>query len=343
MKERIKSTWRFLAWVLVTLYNFLTGAFSAISTSLSIENFADPKNRVVVITGCDSGIGHALALACHSWGFTVLATCVNLDSPGALSLRNLGDERMVVANLDLRSDFEHWGLLEVVQELEDRGHYIWCLVNNAGVMTYAMFEWMQPQHVKAQLEVNIMGTLLVTRALLPRLRRSKGRIVNVSSPQGLLASPNMAVYCASKWGLEGFVHALRREVTHQNVNISIVRPCQLPHRTNILRTNANQLREMKESLDTEGAELYGDVLTGLIDGFGQAYPPVHLLDHFPDPHLYDAFKSAIRSKRPKMEYTAAPFHVSLLLRLMNVLPSLIVDWAVGCNLHIAIVKMAGEY
>ncbi|MPC37769.1 D-beta-hydroxybutyrate dehydrogenase, mitochondrial [Portunus trituberculatus] len=182
-------------------------------------------SKVVVVTGCDSGIGYNVALNTLEWGCSVVATCLDPDGEAP---RRLSEAGAVVVKLDLRhlqqDAFKE--LLSVLQSLKDDDKDLWCLVNNAAVMTYAQCEWQTNEMVTSQVEVNLLGLIQVTKVLLPTLRRNKGRVVIVSSPTGQVAVPNMTVYAATKWGVEGFSHALRRELTPQGGSVVLVRPCE---------------------------------------------------------------------------------------------------------------------
>ncbi|XP_064101771.1 D-beta-hydroxybutyrate dehydrogenase, mitochondrial-like [Macrobrachium nipponense] len=218
----------------------------------------DPSHKIVVVTGCDSGIGHSLALtAVRTWGCVVVGTCLEPDGDAGRILRAAG---IHVVKLDLTEEDSTKELLEVVNRLEANGKTLWSLVNNAGVLTIAACEWQTEQIVTQQIQVNLTGAIQVTSRLLPKIRRNKGRIVMVSSPTGQVACPNMSVYSASKFGIEGFAQALRREVGPLGVKISIVRPCNLPNQTGLLRDNARRLRHMIDRASEETRLDYGSLM-----------------------------------------------------------------------------------
>ncbi|KAG7163702.1 Retinol dehydrogenase 7-like [Homarus americanus] len=179
--------------------------------------------RVVVITGCDSGIGYSVAMSARAWGWTVVATCLSPDGEGAAHLREAG-VHIVIVDLTQTHTLAH--LLHTIQRLKMNNQEVWCVVNNAGLLTYASCEWQTSEMVERQVAVNLTGVIQVTKALLPTLRRNKGRVVMVSSPAGQVGTPTMSVYSATKWGVEGFTQAIRRELASTGVSVVLVRPCR---------------------------------------------------------------------------------------------------------------------
>lgn len=295
------------------------------------------RGRVVVVTGCDTGIGHQLALRARAWGWTVVATCLDPGSSGARDLLQAG---VLVVGLDLMLPDTFNELLETLQRLKMERKELWCLVNNAAVLTYANCEWQTSEMVASQVGVNLMGLIQLTRALLPILRRNKGRVVTVSSPTGQVATPNMTVYCATKWGVEGFTQALRRELAHTGVSVTLVRPCNLPNRTGILRNNAVQLRKMQECAAKETLQDYGSTMEEAERCFRQAYDNVARVQDLHDDHLLHCFRSAIMSQRPLPTYSAAPLLVRLLLALLQHLPTPWVDYLVARDFYNFVLNLA---
>ncbi|XP_047737600.1 estradiol 17-beta-dehydrogenase 2-like [Hyalella azteca] len=132
----------------------------------------NPIPPLVVVTGCDRGVGLWVAVASLQWGFKVLAGVLDQTSPGAQQLLARGAQ---VTQLDVTRSDDVTRLLGDVMALEDLGDaHLACLVNNAGVLAYAPLEWQRAAHVQHQLRVNLEGLVMVTAALLPLLRRNKG-------------------------------------------------------------------------------------------------------------------------------------------------------------------------
>ncbi len=99
------------------------------------------------------------------------------------------------------------------------------LVNNAGVMLLAPVEEADPNDWDAMIRVNLLGVMYASRAALPAMKaQGGGHIVNVSSVSGRFAGPTQGGYNASKWGVNGFSEALRREVHGDGIKVTLVEP-----------------------------------------------------------------------------------------------------------------------
>ncbi|XP_045111858.1 D-beta-hydroxybutyrate dehydrogenase, mitochondrial-like [Portunus trituberculatus] len=296
-------------------------------------------SKVVVVTGCDSGIGYNVALNTLEWGCSVVATCLDPDGEAP---RRLSEAGAVVVKLDLRhlqqDAFKE--LLSVLQSLKDDDKDLWCLVNNAAVMTYAQCEWQTNEMVTSQVEVNLLGLIQVTKVLLPTLRRNKGRVVIVSSPTGQVAVPNMTVYAATKWGVEGFSHALRRELTPQGGSVVLVRPCNLPANTGILSHNAAHLKQMLAVAPPETREDFGVAMMEAEQVFREHFQSSDQLPLPLNARLLACFRSAIMNQNPCLTYSAAPLPVILSLDLLQLLPHNWVDFLIAKNFYNFILSFA---
>ncbi|XP_069757551.1 17-beta-hydroxysteroid dehydrogenase type 2-like isoform X2 [Narcine bancroftii] len=143
-----------------------------------------PQGKTVLITGCDSGFGLALAKRLHSLGFHVFAMVLHEEGNGGKVLKSFHSDRLVVIQMDVTN----WAMVREVEkkigkQLENKGLY--ALVNNAGILPcIGDIEIIPTDAYKQSMEVNFFGTVEVTKTFLPWIRRAKGRIVNISSPSG---------------------------------------------------------------------------------------------------------------------------------------------------------------
>ncbi len=177
----------------------------------------NPWFPAVLVTGASTGIGRATGLYLQARGFRVFAsvrretdaadlsgaTPVLLDVENAESIRAAADA--------------------VGAALEDGA--LQGLVNNAGIAVSGPLEFLEMSDLRHQFEVNLFGQVAVTRAFLPLLRRAKnGRIVNMSSISGRITAPLLGPYSMSKFALEAFSDALRRELSPFGLSVSVVEP-----------------------------------------------------------------------------------------------------------------------
>jgi NAD(P)-dependent dehydrogenase (short-subunit alcohol dehydrogenase family) len=181
----------------------------------------------VVITGVSTGIGYACVKVLLSNGFRVYGSIRNQADAQRLQ-RDFGD-RFVPLLFDVTDE-------ETVQAAAAKvsdylgGGALDGLVNNAGIEVAGPLAYLPTDQFRRQLEVNLVGPFIVTKAFLPHLgadparKGNPGRIVNISSASGKIAGPFGGAYAASKFGLEGFSESLRRELILFGIDVVIIGP-----------------------------------------------------------------------------------------------------------------------
>jgi NAD(P)-dependent dehydrogenase (short-subunit alcohol dehydrogenase family) len=174
----------------------------------------------VLISGASTGIGRATALRLAASGWTVLAG-VRKTADGE-ALRVDGGERVIPLQLDVTDPEQIERAAERVGELAPGG--LDALVNNAGSAVGGPLELLSMDQVRNLFDVNFFGHVAVTRALIPALRRAHGRIVLISSVGGLVTTPYMAPYHASKYALEAVGNALRMELAGSGIQVALIEP-----------------------------------------------------------------------------------------------------------------------
>jgi NAD(P)-dependent dehydrogenase (short-subunit alcohol dehydrogenase family) len=173
----------------------------------------------VVVTGASTGIGEATALHLASLGYRVLAGVRNAHDFERMRTAAAGIEPVM---LDITDEEHIDALVELIDRTEPGGLH--GLVNNAGIGTVGPIETLTTDQWRNVMEVNVIGTASITRALLPSLFKSRGRIVNIGSGGGRVAFPLFGPYTASKFAMEGFTDVLRREIEPHGVRIICVEP-----------------------------------------------------------------------------------------------------------------------
>lgn len=172
-----------------------------------------PSQRVILITGCSSGIGRATALAAAARGHRVFASARNPES-----LRDLQGIRPLALDVTDAASIR----AAVTSVLAEAGR-VDALVNNAGYGQYGAVEDVTAEEWRRQFEVNFFGAIEVARAVLPAMREKRsGTIVNVSSVAGKIGIPFAAPYCASKHALEALSDALRVEVAPFGIRVAVI-------------------------------------------------------------------------------------------------------------------------
>jgi NAD(P)-dependent dehydrogenase (short-subunit alcohol dehydrogenase family) len=170
--------------------------------------------RRVVVTGASTGIGEATALHLHQLGFSVLAG-VRRDEDA----ERLREQGLTPILLDVTVAEQ---LAAARAEFADQP--LAGLVNNAGITRGGPLEFVPVDDMRQQMEVNVIGQLAVTQAFLDALRAGRGRVVNVGSISGRLATPITGPYVVSKFALEGMTDVLRRELHSQGIDVVMVEP-----------------------------------------------------------------------------------------------------------------------
>ena len=178
---------------------------------------------VLLITGTSSGIGLECAVAAARAGYTTVATVRDLDRTGALrAAADAAGVTVDIRQLDVTDGASIEACLAGVVDTHGR---LDVLVNNAGrANTFPTIEMCTMAHYRASLEVNFFGVVATTRAALPHLRASRGRIVTVGSTRGLIAQPFNEAYSAAKFAVEGFMESLAPVAASQGVTVLMVEP-----------------------------------------------------------------------------------------------------------------------
>jgi short-subunit dehydrogenase len=177
---------------------------------------------VIVITGCSSGIGMAVAeLMQKQPNYRVVMTARH-DSLPILNEKFKENDRVMIRALDVTSEADRKKLIEDVVQ---RWGSINILVNNAGIAYRSVFEHMTSESELHQMDTNYLGPAGLIRLILPVMRQQgRGKIINISSVSGMLAMPTMASYSASKYALEGMSEALWYEGRPFGINVSLIQP-----------------------------------------------------------------------------------------------------------------------
>ncbi|MFF4652252.1 SDR family NAD(P)-dependent oxidoreductase [Streptomyces sp. NPDC001380] len=181
-------------------------------------------DKVVIISGTSSGIGLETAVAAARAGWRTVATLRGSSREEALrtAVRRAQVEDLVEVR---RMDVTDPSSVErcVAEVVADHGR-LDAVVNNAGAGHVATLEQETVDDVRAVMEVNFFGVLHLTRAALPHLRESGGRVVSVTSVGGVVGQPFNEAYCAAKFAVEGFMEALAPVAATTGVRVVVVEP-----------------------------------------------------------------------------------------------------------------------
>lgn len=241
----------------------------------------------MLITGASRGIGRATALRLSAVGWDVTAGVRQEQDAEALTATSTGPVKTVI--LDVTDEAHIAGLDAKLPEQLD------AIVNSAGIVVGGPVEAVPAAELRRQLEVNVVGQAAVTQVVLPRLRASRGRVIFLSSVSGLISTPMMGPYSASKFALEGLADALRMELAPWGVRVILIEPAQTD--TDLWRHADAQLEESVAVLAPEQRELYAKH----ISGFRKTIPRSQRTAA-PADGVAAAIEKALTAARPRARY-----------------------------------------
>lgn len=199
------------------------------------------------------------------------------------------------------------------------------MVNNAGVSTFGEVEFTSMAHYKEIADVNLWGTMRVTKAFLPLIRRAKGRVVNITSMFGRIGIAGQSAYCISNYGMEAFSDCLRYEQRRWGVKVSIIEPGNVVAATDILT---------RDHIESTARRLWDETDEIVQEDYGKAYFDRQTIsmktfcsssskDIAP---VINAITDALTSRYPYCRYEPVDTYWWIRLHVLNYLPTPIADW-----------------
>jgi uncharacterized protein len=173
--------------------------------------------KKVLITGGNSGLGLEVTKKLLKKGYSVIIVGKDINKLNETK-DSIGSSKLEIIQCDLRSHEDIKDKLSGIKKLD-------IVINNAGIIAYQKLEEQTPQNIKDIVDTNLLGTIFVTRQLLPTLKKqNSGIIMNISSTSGLMTGghPDECVYVASKFGVTGFTETLKKELKAQKANIRVL-------------------------------------------------------------------------------------------------------------------------
>jgi NAD(P)-dependent dehydrogenase (short-subunit alcohol dehydrogenase family) len=213
---------------------------------------ATVTGRSVLVTGAAKGIGAATVRRLVGDGYQVFAGV--RQEADAKALRDEFGDRVVPLLFDVTDDAAVAAAgVAVAEAVGDAG--LAGLVNNAGIAVAAPLEFLPPDELRHQLDVNLVGQVAVTQAVLPLLRTARGRIVNVGSISDRVVAPMVGAYSASKFALAAVSDGLRLELAPWGIQVTLVEPG--PIATPIWNTALAAAESLLTKMPPQVVDLYG--------------------------------------------------------------------------------------
>ncbi|MFD7640862.1 SDR family NAD(P)-dependent oxidoreductase [Kitasatospora sp. NPDC059795] len=214
------------------------------------------ERRTVLVTGCSSGIGLATAAAASRAGWAVIAT---VRSPERADALRTAAPETDVRRLDVTDEESVAACFAGIDRLD-------AVVNNAGISNFdPTLEMSTSAALRTNLEVNFFGTVAVSRAAMPLLRASGGRLLTIGSVHGVVGQPFNEAYCAAKFAVEGFMEALAPVAAAHGVRVSMVVPGYVPD------TRFGHFPDVNRKTVQAASGPYADTFAAYVDRLGQGW------------------------------------------------------------------------
>jgi NAD(P)-dependent dehydrogenase (short-subunit alcohol dehydrogenase family) len=267
-----------------------------------------------VITGASSGIGRACAARLAASGFRVFAG-YRRDAD-ASSLAAIAPAQLEPLKIDVTDPDQIAGAAARVSDAVGAAG-LWGLVNNAGIPVTGPVEALPLDDLRRQLEVNLVGQVAVTQALLPALRRARGRVLNMTSVGGRVATPFMGAYHASKFGFEGISDSLRRELAPLGVQVCVIEPGSMA--TGIWERGREHAAEAGDRISAEAQTVYGEEMSAALDAANRTG------DRAIEPDAVAVVvHGALTARRPRARYVVGS-DARAMIWAQNLLPARVFD------------------
>jgi NADP-dependent 3-hydroxy acid dehydrogenase YdfG len=251
------------------------------------------RTRTVLVTGASSGIGKATALYLAGQGVHVYAG-VRKNSDKEKLLEE-GSATLTPVILDVCQQESIDKAYELISREIENSEF--SLVNNAGLSLNGPLEILPQKDIENLINVNVLGLLAVTRAFIPLIRNSQGRLINISSGHGLLAIPDKSVYAASKSAVQAITDSLRLELRPFGVRVSSVVVGKV--NTSVL---GKILGDREKMISQADPEILSHYLT-LIEYFDKEVKNIPGIEAI---EVARVISDAILEEKPKTQYLVGP-------------------------------------
>ena len=253
-------------------------------------------DRTALISGASTGIGRASAVRLANAGWDVYAG-VRKKADGE-SVRAESPDRITPVILDVTDAGTIDSAAKTVRAAVGSSG-LHGLVNNAGITVQGPLEFLPIDELRRQFEVNVIGQVALTQAVMPEIRAATGRIVNMGSVGGRVAHPFVGPYNASKFAIEAITDSMRKELRPWNIHVIVIEPGSMA--TEIWDKGARTADDLLEKIGPRGRELYG----GLLEKLREVARKTGERGGSPD-KVASVVETALTSDRPRTRYLVGP-------------------------------------
>ncbi len=275
----------------------------------------NPAEQVIVITGSSTGIGAATAIEFAKRGFSVVAGVRTKADQERLKTQGTDAILLDVTKIDhIQKAVSH------VEKTYPDAKSV-SLVNNAGIVRAGPWELVPADHLRTQFEVNVFGLVDTTREFLPLIRKTKGRIVNISSISGRIGSAFLGPYCASKAAVESITDSMRNELRPFGVEVVSVNPG--PIDTPIWTKKTDTQKAVTDGLKNPETGIYSDGFSQFVATFEKAEKNAE-----PVSKVVEAIDTALHAPNPQTRYYVGK-GIRFAASLSSHLPDRTLDWVLS--------------
>ena len=225
--------------------------------TMSEEN---QQQKVVLITGCSSGIGLETALEFARNGYKTYASMRNLDKKSELE-NKANNENLNIEILEI--DVNNQETIDnAINQIKNKENRIDVLVNNAGYGFMGSIENSSLEEIKDQFETGFFGPIRMIKAVLPFMKEQKsGKIINISSVAGQIGFPLSSAHVSSKFALEGLTDSLRQELSLYGITLALIQPGVVKSKFHenmkiVAASNNPTFKEMTETMIKQAEMLF---------------------------------------------------------------------------------------
>ncbi|XP_015921960.1 short-chain dehydrogenase/reductase family 9C member 7 [Parasteatoda tepidariorum] len=284
------------------------------------KSIAKSQAKAVLITGCDTGFGFLTAKRLSERGYQVFACCLFPSKNGGKELSAIPNVHSLGVDVSKKEDVIQ--ALDFVKQHLGKNE-LWALINNAGISKGSDIEVTSMESIEEVIAVNLLGTIRLTKAFLPLLQKSKGRIINVASAAGRFVMPGFLPYSVSKNAIIWFSDGLRLEVAKFGISVVTIEPWIYKTRLSDPSALSNyvekQWNNSKEGVNKEQLKYAKKIKRNTGSIFGSLMNPN--LDE-----VINVMEDAVTSSCPPYTYRPGKLYLNLLLWLSSLLPKPIVDY-----------------
>ena len=247
------------------------------------------KNKSVLVTGSSTGIGKAIALHLDQKGYKVYAGVRN--EKDAELLKSESSDLLTPIMLDVTDEKSIKEVFDTINN--DSNSNFYGIVNNAGIGISGVLEATPISDVRNVMEVNVIGLLSVTKTFIPLLKEAKGRIINIGSTSGYLTFPGGSVYAGSKFAVRAITDALRLELKHLGISVSLISPGAVE--SEIWNKSKSYKEKIRKSVNPQVFEDYKTLIN-----FGESI--LKEVKPIPAIEVAKTVADALESPKPKRYY-----------------------------------------